>query len=113
MPNAMHACFRRLLRIILPEGSAQEPRDARPNRSTPDLRRPCELGAGFRGGCPRPSLLCVRRCSGDSVRVDAGRLARPRPYSRPVVRLSRDFGAKIFQKSSHDDPAEASWPARG
>jgi|MDSW01.2.fsa_nt_gb hypothetical protein len=35
-------------------------------------------------------------------------------YASPAVRLSRDFGAKIFQKSSHDDPAEASsWPARG
>ena len=35
-------------------------------------------------------------------------------YASPAVRLSRDFGAKIFQKSSHDDPDEASsWPARG
>ena len=82
MPNAMHACFRRLLRIILPEGSAQEPRDARPNRSTPDLRRPCELDAGFRGAGSRPCLLCAHRFSADSVMVDAGRLARPRPYAR-------------------------------
>ena len=49
--------------------------DARPNRCTPDLRRPCELDAGFRGGRPRPCLLCAHRVSADSVGVDAGRLA--------------------------------------
>jgi len=57
-------------------------RDARPNRSTPDLSRPCELDAGFRVCCSRPCLLCAHRFSADSVMVDAGRLARPRPYAR-------------------------------
>ena len=88
-------------------------RDARPNRSTPDLRRPCEEDAGFRVCRPRRCLLSAHGFSVDPVRVDAGRLARPRPCARSVVRLSRDFGAKIYQKSSHDDPAEASGPARG
>ena len=88
-------------------------RDARPNRSTPDISRPCELDAGFRGAGSRPCLLCARRCSGDSVQFDRPALSRPKQDARSVVRLSRDFGAKIFQKSSHDDAAEATWPARG
>ena len=58
------------------------PRDARPNRSTLDLSRSLESDAGFRGGRSRPCLLCAHRFSADSVRVDAGRLARPRPYAR-------------------------------
>jgi hypothetical protein len=53
-----------------------------PERSTADLSRPCEFDTGFRGGRPRPCLLCAHRLSADSVRVDAGRLARPRPYAR-------------------------------
>ena len=57
-------------------------RDARPNRSTPNIRRPCESDARIRGGCSRPCLLCAHRFSADSVMVDAGRLARPRPYAR-------------------------------
>ena len=57
-------------------------RDARPNRSTPDLSRPCELDARIRGAGSRPCFLCAHRFSADSVMVDAGRLARPRPYAR-------------------------------
>ena len=58
------------------------PRDARPNRSTLDLRRPCEEDAKFRVCRSRLCLLCAHRFSADSVMVDAGRLARPRPYAR-------------------------------
>ena len=57
-------------------------RDARPNRSTPDLSRPCEVDARIRGAGSGPCLLCAHRFSADSVMVDAGRLARPRPYAR-------------------------------
>ena len=70
-------------------------RDARPNRSTPNLSRPCELDAGIRGGRSRPCLLCAHRFSADSVRVDAGRLARPRPCARA---RSDDSGKGGFDK---------------
>ena len=53
-----------------------------PDRSTPDVSRPCESDAGIRVCRPRPCLLCAHRFSADSVGVDAGRLARPRPYAR-------------------------------
>ena len=55
------------------------PRDTRPNRSTPDLSRPCEVDAGFRVCRARRCLLCARRFSADSVWVDGWRVARPRP----------------------------------
>ena len=61
------------------------PRDARPNRSTPDLSRPCDLDAGFRGGRSRRCLLRAHRVLCDSVGVGGGRLERPRPYARTVV----------------------------
>ena len=61
------------------------PRDTRPNRSTPDLSRPCDLDAGFRGGRPRQCLLREHRVWCDSVGVGGGRLERPRPYVRSVV----------------------------
>ena len=67
-------------------------RDARPNRSTPDLSLPCELDAGIRVCRSRPCLLCADRFSADSVRVDAGRLARPRPYA--CARSDTGEGAK-------------------
>ena len=61
------------------------PRDARPNRSTPDLSRLCELDNGIRGGRSRRCLLRAHRVLCDSVGVGGGRLERPRPYVRSVV----------------------------
>ena len=52
------------------------PRDARPNRCTPDLRRPCEADAETQGrylcGCPP----CAHQFSCDSVRFDRPTLSR-------------------------------------
>ena len=42
------------------------PRDTRPDRSTPDLSRPCEVDAGFRVCRPRRCLLCAHRFSADA-----------------------------------------------
>ena len=53
------------------------PRDARPNRSTPDLSGPCEVDAGFRVCRPRRCLLCARRFSAGSARFDAPTVLRP------------------------------------
>jgi len=54
------------------------PRDARQNRSTPDLGRPCESDAGFRVCRPRPCLLSARRLSTDSARFDTPSLSSPK-----------------------------------
>ena len=81
-------------------GLRYAPRDARPNRSTPDLRRPSELDAGFRGAGSRPCLLCAHRFSADSVRVDAGRLACPRPYAR--VRSDSGKGKNVNDTYRND-----------
>ena len=54
------------------------PRDARPNRSTPGLGRPCESDAGFRVCRPRPCLLSARRLSTDSARFDTPSLSSPK-----------------------------------
>ena len=61
------------------------PRDARPNRSTSDLSRPCQLGAAIRGFRPRQCLLRAHGFSADCVKVGGGRLALPRP-SHPHMR---------------------------
>ena len=69
-------------RITIRGAEQMCPRDARPNRCTPDLRRPCELDAGFRVCRPRPCLLCAHQFSADSVRFDRPALSRPKPYAR-------------------------------
>ena len=55
------------------------PRDARPNRSTSDLSRPCQLGAAIQGFRPRQCLLRAHGFSADCVKVGGGRLALPSP----------------------------------
>ena len=67
------------------------PRDARPNISTPDLSRPCEVDAGIRGGRLRRCLLRAHRVSGDSVRVDGERLERPGDMRVALVSISGPY----------------------
>ena len=55
------------------------PRDARPNRSTPGLSRPCDVDAGVRVCRPRRCLHFARRFSAGSARFDAPTLLRSRP----------------------------------
>ena len=62
--------------------SRYSPRDARPNRSTPDLSRPCEVDAGFRVCRPRRCLLCARQFSAGSARFDTPTLLRPKQDAR-------------------------------
>ena len=61
------------------------PRDARPDRSTPDLSRPCEVDAGFRVCRPRRCLLCARRFSAGSARFDGGPCYAPSMMRALVV----------------------------
>jgi len=69
------------------------PRDARPNRSTPDLSRPCELDAGFRVCRSRPCLLLAHQVSADSVRFDRPALSRCVPMG-PVLCQKRKRDAR-------------------
>ena len=85
------------------------PRDARPNRSTPDRSRPCELDAEIRGGRSRPCLLCADRFSADSVRFDRPAPSRPKQDARArsdsgkeakgktaILKRPRNFALKIY-----------------
>ena len=103
MPNAMNARFRRLLRIILPEGSAQEPRDARPNRSTPSLSRPCEVDAGFR---VERCLLSAHRFSAGSARFDGPTLLRPKQDGRAPLCPEKDVYVKNININRSRDRSE-------
>ena len=71
-------------------------RDARPDRSTPDLSRPCELDAGFRVCHPRRCLLCARRFSAGSARSDAPAVLRPKQDARArcVRKTENDVNAR-------------------
>ena len=57
-------------------------RDARQNRSTPDLSGPCESDAGFRVCRPRPCLLCAHQFSAGSARFDTPTVLRPKQDAR-------------------------------
>ena len=73
--------FQESVRRLTQQGSRKVVRRA-PERSTPDLSRPCELDAGFRGAGSRACLLCAHRFSADSVQFDRPALSRPKQDAR-------------------------------